>query len=207
MQELERMISIYHTGFIVCLVLACVFFVLSVVLFFKFDIRRIIDMRTGRGAKKTIQKMEEINARTGKLRQEMVSHTPSELRPEDRIAYPATAPNLQVQAEVKAGAPAEAASTPVVTAATATPDATPMSAAASVPVVTTAGANGVAAGSAETEQLASEGAAQTTVLYETGETTVLSQNLPKSEDKPAIALPGMFEIVKETMWLHTDVVL
>lgn len=99
MRELERMIEIYHTGFIVCLILACVFFAAAAIMFFKFDIRRIIDMKTGRGARKSIQKMEEINAKTGKLRQDMVSHTPAMLRPEDRIAYPRTASNLQEQTD------------------------------------------------------------------------------------------------------------
>lgn len=155
MQELERMISIYHTGFVVCLILAGLFFTLSVVLFFKFDIRRIIDMKTGRGAKKTIQKMEEINAKTGKLRQEMVAQTPSELRPEDRIAFPVTAPNLQIQAE----------------------------------------------------RLGNVGAEETAVLYQIEETTILSKNLQEEAVQQKLDLSGVFTIVKETMWLHTDVVL
>ena len=59
MQELEQLIKIYHAAFIAFLVLAVVFFVTSVILFFKFNIRGIFDMKTGRGARKTIQKMKE----------------------------------------------------------------------------------------------------------------------------------------------------
>lgn len=68
MQELERLINIYHMAFIVFLILAILFFIISVILFFRFNIRGIFDMKTGRGARKTIQKMEELNAQTGKLR-------------------------------------------------------------------------------------------------------------------------------------------
>ena len=170
MQELEKMINIYHTGFIVCLVLACVFFAVSVLLFFKFNIRRIIDMKTGRGAKRTIQKMEEINARTGKLRQDMVSHTPSVLRPEDRIAYPVTAPNLNVQAEA-------------------------------------ASRNGGAAGNSIGSAAPGTVSQETTVLNQSGETTVLSQNILDQAVQPEIKLPGPFKIIKEVMWVHTEEVL
>lgn len=173
MQELEKMINIYHNGFIICLILACVFFAMSVLMFFKFDIRKIIDMKTGRGAKKTIQKMEEINARTGKLRQDMVSHTPSMLRPEDRIAYPVTAPDLAVQAQAARG--------------------------------------GSGVQNPYTEPL-SEGSQETTILNQSNETTILSQNMtamdePADTQQPEIKLPGAFKIEKEIMWIHTEEVL
>lgn len=90
MQELERMINIYHIAFIVFLIMTIVFLVVSVILFFRFNIRGIFDMRTGRGARKTIQKMQEINDQTGKLRQEVVTNTPVKLPPEERIAAPST---------------------------------------------------------------------------------------------------------------------
>ena len=64
MQEAEQLISLYHTGFIVCLCLAILFAVLSVVIFFVFDIRGVFDFMTGRAEKRTIRKMEEENART-----------------------------------------------------------------------------------------------------------------------------------------------
>ncbi|WP_346911243.1 hypothetical protein [Faecalicatena orotica] len=180
MQELEKMINIYHTGFTVCLILACIFFAVSCVLFFRFNIRGIIDMKTGRGAKKTIQKMEEINAKTGKLRQDMVSHTPSSLSPEERISYPVTAPNLNVQAEAR------------------------------VQGSTGVHQESVHAGAQPgqiTEPLGGDGSQETTLLYQSEETTVLSQNLQKQAAEPEVTLPGPFKIIKETMWVHTEEVL
>lgn len=100
MQETEKIISLYHTGFIVCLVLFILFLLITVLLFFRFDIRNVIDLRTGRGAKKTIQKMEEINAKTGKLRQEMTAQTPSVLRPEERSVFPKTEETAYSQKQV-----------------------------------------------------------------------------------------------------------
>lgn len=88
MQELERMIKIYHIAFIVFLILTIVFLLLSVILFFRFNIRGIFDMRTGRGAKRTIQKMQELNDQTGKLREDVVNYTASRLASEDRIQLP-----------------------------------------------------------------------------------------------------------------------
>ena len=72
MQKLEQMINVYHTAFIIFLVLTILFLLLSIFLFFKLNIREIYDMRTGRGAKRKIQEMEEINERTGKLREDAV---------------------------------------------------------------------------------------------------------------------------------------
>lgn len=101
MQETEKIISLYHTGFIVCLVLFILFLLVTVLLFFRFDIRNVIDLRTGRGAKKTIQKMEEINAKTGKLRQEMTAQTPSVLRPEERVILPPTEETVCIKKETE----------------------------------------------------------------------------------------------------------
>lgn len=183
MQELERVINIYHTGFIVCLVLACVLFAVSLFLFFRFNIRGIIDMKTGRGAKKTIQKMEEINAKTGKLRQDMVSHTPSALKAEDRIAYPVTAPNLEVQAEARTlreGGGREVSGSGAVSQGT--------------------------YDSGITEPLGSDGSQETTLLYQQ-ETSVLSQDMLKQAEQSEVKLPGVFKVGKEIMWIHTEEVL
>lgn len=67
MQEVQQQISLYHMLFYACLVSSVFWFLLSVVFFFKFDIPNIFDMRTGRSVKKTIQRMEEMNARTGQF--------------------------------------------------------------------------------------------------------------------------------------------
>lgn len=98
MQELERMIDIYHTAYIACLVLTIVFLALSIFFFFKFEIKKIFDMKTGRGAKRSIREMEEINAKTGKLRtNDMTGRLSKQLRPEERITYPVTSPNPHPQ--------------------------------------------------------------------------------------------------------------
>lgn len=68
MAEVEHMIQIYHTGKIVCFSVAAIFFVVSVALFFLFRIPSIFSARTGRGRKKAVRQMQEINAKTGRLR-------------------------------------------------------------------------------------------------------------------------------------------
>lgn len=191
MQELERMINIYHTAYIVCLVFAIVFLVLTVFLFFKFDIRKIIDIKTGRGAKRSIQKMEEINARTGKLRQDMVARTPSRLKAEDRITYPPTAENPKVHAQVAAQ---NAGTQGQKTVHISDPS-----------------------GSDYTQPLGGQGSENTTILSDSSETTILCQEDPETtvlsqnplvESQPEKkALPGMFKIEKEILWVHTKEVL
>ena len=66
----EQFIGIFHIGFIVCLVLSVIFAGLSLFFFFKFKIRDVFNFLTGRAQRRTIQKMEEENAQTGKLRQD-----------------------------------------------------------------------------------------------------------------------------------------
>lgn len=68
MQQIQQQISFYHTLFYVCLGICIFSFLLSVVFFFKFDIRNIFNARTGRSVKKTVRQVEEMNARTGQLR-------------------------------------------------------------------------------------------------------------------------------------------
>lgn len=63
----ERLISIYHTGFIVCAVLLIVGIALAVLFFFMFDIRNVYMIRTGRAKQKTIEEMQARNLKTGKL--------------------------------------------------------------------------------------------------------------------------------------------
>ena len=68
MQQIQQQINMFHTLFYVCLGLCIVFLILSVIFFFKFDIRNMFNARTGRSLRKTVQSMEEKNARTGSLR-------------------------------------------------------------------------------------------------------------------------------------------
>lgn len=157
MQEMEQMISMYHAGFLICLVFSCIFFVITIALFFVFDIKKIFDMKTGRGAKRTIQKMEEINAKTGKLRQTMVGQTPSVLSPDERITYPTT--------------------------------------------VRTAMDPATSQNEENTASNQTEGTTETTVLMENQRVDIAEADLEKIE------LPGLFQIIKSTMWVHTEEII
>lgn len=189
MQELERMINIYHIASIVFLVLTIVFLALTVFLFFKFDIRKIIDIKTGRGERRSIQKMEEINARTGKLRQGMTSHTTAKLRAEDRITYPVTEQNPRVHSEAQNQNTGAASGT--------------------------VGQRSQDYGSQQTEPLDYMGVQETTILNDSSETTILYQDSGTTvlsgeitEGKPRRKkIPGTFTIEKEIMWVHTNEVL
>ena len=68
MQQIQQQINLFHTLFYVCLGLSIFCLVLSIFFFFKFDIRNIFNARTGRSVKKTVQRVEEMNAKTGPLR-------------------------------------------------------------------------------------------------------------------------------------------
>lgn len=52
----------------VCLAFTILFFVISVILFFLFDIRTIFSVKTGRAQAKTVKEMQAANASTGRLR-------------------------------------------------------------------------------------------------------------------------------------------
>lgn len=73
----EQIINILHLGFIICLVLTILFAALSVFFFFQFKIRDVFNAITGRAQRKSVQQMEEENAKTGKLRQDYYSTTTS----------------------------------------------------------------------------------------------------------------------------------
>lgn len=73
MGDTEQLISLFHTGFIICLVLTILFVALSIFLFFFLRIRNVFDNMTGRAEKRTIRMMEEENAKTGKLRQDYLA--------------------------------------------------------------------------------------------------------------------------------------
>lgn len=61
-------IDILNTLFWVCLSGAILFFIISVVLFFVFDIRTIFNIKTGRAQAKTVKEMKAANESTGRLR-------------------------------------------------------------------------------------------------------------------------------------------
>lgn len=68
MQQIQQQINLFHTLFYVCLGLSIFCLVLSIFFFFKFDIRNIFNARTGRSVKKTVQRVEKMNAKTGPFR-------------------------------------------------------------------------------------------------------------------------------------------
>lgn len=66
--ESNSLINIFETCFQVCLAFTVLFLVISIVLFFLFDIRAIFNIRTGRAKNKTIKEMQAANNTTGRLR-------------------------------------------------------------------------------------------------------------------------------------------
>ena len=83
MDNTERLISIYHTGFIVCAILLVVGIALAVLFFFMFDIRNVYMIRTGRAKQKTIEEMQARNLKTGKLSTSAPYTDSGELRKKD----------------------------------------------------------------------------------------------------------------------------
>ena len=63
----EKLIGLYHNGFIICIAFSILFLIVSVILFFVFHIKDIFDMKTGRAQKRKIDEMEKENALTGRL--------------------------------------------------------------------------------------------------------------------------------------------
>jgi len=62
------LISIFDTCFKVCFAFTILFLIISVILFFLFDIKAIFSIRTGRAKNKTIKEMQAANNKTGRLR-------------------------------------------------------------------------------------------------------------------------------------------
>lgn len=68
MEAIQRAISLYHTGFMICLVCSGIFLVCSIFMFIRFNIPKIISDKTGRALKKSLKAVEAKNARTSSLR-------------------------------------------------------------------------------------------------------------------------------------------
>jgi len=190
MQELEQLIKLYHNAFIISLVLGLIFLALTVFLFFKFKIKKIIDMKTGRIEKQTIQRMEEVNALTGKLRQEPAPSKEVVRAPQERIQYPKTSPNLQVENQDCT---------------------TPLNGGSQETTLLN--------NSCETTLLSQEGETtllncgdNTTAISQISEMAPASEgNHPSGPSNvsqvPEKKLPGMFKVDKELLWVHTEEVL
>ena len=67
MENTEQLIAIYHTGFIVSIIVMFIGLALAVLFFFLFDIKNIFMIRTGRAKQKSIADMQQRNLQTGKL--------------------------------------------------------------------------------------------------------------------------------------------
>lgn len=68
MENVKDVLSVFETCLHVCLAFTILFFVISVVLFFLFDIKTIFSIKTGRAKKKTVREMQAANNKTGRLR-------------------------------------------------------------------------------------------------------------------------------------------
>lgn len=66
-EETAKLLELLQTGFIVCLVLTIVFFLISVLLFFVFNIKQVYMVLSGKAAKRDIRKLQEENFNTGRL--------------------------------------------------------------------------------------------------------------------------------------------
>ena len=224
-------INLYHTGFIVCLCLMILFIGISIILFFVFRIRDVFDFMTGRGQKRTIRMMEEANARTGKLREDYIPNTSSDLQrtPSGSIpavSYPVTQPT-DTRREPTAKIPRQAGAEEKTYA----PTAAPSEGSEETELLMNMGSEETQllmdmgaeetqllkdAGNEETQLLDHGGNEETQLLDSTvaeraeaaadpgyGETVVLSSC--QSDDAAGKGrFPGQFIIIKDTMLIHTD---
>lgn len=217
--ETEQLIGLYHTGFIVCLILTILFVALSVLLFFKLRIRDVFNFMTGRAEKMTIRRMEEENAKTGKLRQEYLNTatssdlytTPSGNIPP--IIYPPTEPtNTGTEKTEPTLRNAEGSSrTDLLKPENDGSEATTLLRGEGSEETTLLKHELDAAAEVEEAAFAHHGIPPQTGTA--GETTLLTpemeaafraqQEAAKTEEKPR----WKFDIIKENMWIHTDEVI
>lgn len=210
MQKLEQMINIYHTAFIIFLVLTILFLLLSIFLFFKLNIREIYDMRTGRGARRKIQEMEEINERTGKLRDEVVQKNYDE--PEyDIMPQSKSEPLQEIKHKVTyqdgGRAAASVDRSPVVEGVSGVEDTSLLNDESATTLLSDESATTLLSDDSQTPLLSGE--SETAVLgnhelTETEESSQLESGLVSEEKEEKV---GTFNIEKEIMLIHTDEIL
>lgn len=210
MQKLEQMINIYHTAFIIFLVLTILFLLLSIFLFFKLNIREIYDMRTGRGARRKIQEMEEINERTGKLRDEVVQKNYDE--PEyDIMSQSKSEPLQEIKHKVTyqdgGRAAASVDRSPVVEGVSGMEDTSLLNDESATTLLSDESATTLLSDDSQTPLLSGE--SETAVLgnhelTETEESNQLESGLVSEEKEEKV---GTFNIEKEIMLIHTDEIL
>ena len=227
MGDTEQLISLFHTGFIICLVLTILFAALSIFLFFFLRIRNVFDNMTGRAEKRTIRMMEEENAKTGKLRQDYLAAntsgslytTPSGNIPP--VVY--TPPNeddgsaITERPYLQSGIPGDGSAKtaphpPVPDGSEAT---TLLDAGSEATTILDQG------GEATTLLNQGEGGEETTLLNQKsasgrygldgapGETVLLTPQMEKEmaearDEEEKKKFPGKFVITKEQIWIHTE---
>ncbi len=84
-----NIIEILNTCFILCLSIGILFLIISVVLFFMFDIRTVYNIRSGRAQAKTVKEMQEANSTTGRLRVGKATQTAKLTTSKPPVAAPA----------------------------------------------------------------------------------------------------------------------
>ncbi len=216
MQKLEQMINIYHTAFIIFLVLTILFLIISIFLFFKLNIREIYDMRTGRGARRKIQEMEEINERTGKLREDVAPKNydtseydimpQSKSEPLQEIKH-----NVTYQDGGNKTSPVE--NHPAVEADEGMENTTLLNDESATTLLNDDSQTTLLSDDSQTTLLSSEIketkeiSNETRELSQTEETTQLEAGAAGEEKEEKTEKPGRFHIEKDVMLIHTDEVL
>ncbi len=216
MQKLEQMINIYHTAFIIFLVLTILFLIISIFLFFKLNIREIYDMRTGRGARRKIQEMEEINERTGKLREDVVQKNydtseydimpQSKSEPLQEIKH-----NVTYQDGGNKTSPVE--NHPAVEADAGMENTTLLNDESATTLLNDDSQTTLLSDDSQTTLLSSEIketkeiSSETSNISQTEETTQLDAGAVAEEKEEKLEKPGRFHIEKDVMLIHTDEIL
>ena len=73
--DAQALIRIYQTGFYICIAIAIVGLLLSVLFFFRFHIGNIWLIQTGKAKRKAVQNMQEASRQNGRMRQEEAHHS------------------------------------------------------------------------------------------------------------------------------------
>lgn len=68
--DAQQWISLYQAGFFVCLIIAALGLTLAVMLFFRYDIRTIWQIRTGKAKKSGVEALQRASERGGQMRKD-----------------------------------------------------------------------------------------------------------------------------------------
>lgn len=169
-------LSTLNTLYNVFLILTIVFFLISILLFFVFDIRRVYMIRSGRAAKRDIKRLNEENFNTGRLAKRGVNNV------YNNTGSFGASEEFGKTEQVIDNESSDGMYT-AVNSSTANPS--------------TATMNAMTPGSADVNQTTVLSSGETTVLNNGG-TTVLGMGSGQA------AKGRMFKIIREEMLIHTD---